>query len=289
MLIAASASVRLESLMLGLEVDECAGRRDVNWYMTCEAGTIVGLRQTSLLFATPLAKMKWSHLSWALTLPSAFAQHIVSNPSSACEAIASSFTSPHVTVNFAQYVTAGTNLSLPFEGAVATCGEPYQVVPVDLCRVAMLVKTSNISQITLEAWLPTNWTGRFMSTGNGGLGGCIQYTDVAYGTSFGFATVGANNGHNGTRGTAFYQNDQIVADFAYRSLHTGVVVGKSLTNEYYDCDYTKSYYLGCSTGGREGFKEVQDFPDDFDGVVVGAPALSFNNLSSWSGSFCKLF
>ena len=83
-------------------------------------------------------------------------------------------------------------------------------------------------------------------------------------------------GHNGTRGTAFYESPEIVADFAYRSLHTGVVVGKELTKAYYEQDYTKSYYLGCSTGGRQGLKMVQDFPNDFDGVVAGAPAVAFN-------------
>ena len=212
-------------------------------------------------------------------------QQIVSDPKSHCSSISQNFHHADVHVNFAQYIQAGTNISLDQHGAVATCERPAQVVPVDICRVAMFVKTSEISNITLEAWLPTNWTGRFLSTGNGGLSGCIQYEDIAYGTSFGFATVGANNGHNGTSGEAFYQNPEVVADFAYRSVHTGVVVGKSVSKAYYGSDYTKSYYLGCSTGGRQGFKEVQDFPEDFDGVVVGAPALAFNNLSSWSGSF----
>ncbi|KAK4555283.1 Belongs to the tannase [Recurvomyces mirabilis] len=203
----------------------------------------------------------------------------------ACANIDHNFHYANTTVNFATHIPAGTNVTLPSAGTVAQCATPYQVAPVDLCRIAMLVKTSPISNITLEAWLPTNWTGRFLSTGNGGLGGCIQYTDIAYGTSLGFATVGANNGHNGTSGQAFYMNTEIVADFAYRSLHTGVVVGKAITEVFYGRNYAKSYYLGCSTGGREGFKEVQDFPGDFDGVVVGAPAVAFNNLSSWSGSF----
>lgn len=101
----------------------------------------------------------------------------------------------------------------------------------------------------------------------------------------GFATVGANNGHNGTRGTSFYHNNEVVADFAYRSIHTGVVVGKEITEAYYKENYTKSYYLGCSTGGRQGFKSAQSFPDDFDGIVAGAPAVGFNNLTSWSGRF----
>jgi len=68
-------------------------------------------------------------------------------------------------------------------------------------------------------------------------------------------------------------------------MHTGVVVGKEITKQYYGEAYTKSYYLGCSTGGRQGFKAVQSYPDDFDGVVAGAPALDFASLTSWSSSF----
>jgi feruloyl esterase len=149
--------------------------------------------------------------------------------------------------------------------------------------VAMYVATSNTSGITLEAWLPSNWTGRFLSTGNGGVSGCIQYEDIAYGTSLSFATVGANNGHNGTSGKAFYHAPGVVEDFAWRSVHTGVVVGKEITTLFYGKNFTKSYYLGCSTGGRQGMKSAQMFPADFDGIVAGAPAFDFNDLSSWSG------
>jgi feruloyl esterase len=68
-------------------------------------------------------------------------------------------------------------------------------------------------------------------------------------------------------------------------VHTETVVGKQITESFYSSPHTKSYYLGCSTGGRQGFKSAQDFPDDFDGIVAGAPALAFNNLTSWSGNF----
>lgn len=149
----------------------------------------------------------------------------------------------------------------------------------------MNVTTSNASNIILEAWLPSpdTWNGRFLSTGNGGLAGCIQYGDVAYGTSYKFATVGANNGHNGTRGTPFLNAPEVVEDFAYRSVHTGVVVGKQLTEQFYSSPINKSYYLGCSTGGRQGMKSAQNFPEDFDGIVAGAPAFDFLHLMDWSG------
>jgi feruloyl esterase len=230
-------------------------------------------------------KMRLSSLLLSGVFATGLAQQAYhSDPAAACERLGSSFNAPHVTVNLAQYVPAGTNLSLPQQGTGdANCGNTAQVVPVDLCRITANVATSNRSEVYLEAWLPSNWTGRFLSTGNGGLGGCVQYSDLAYTVSYGFASVGANNGHNGTRGIPFLNNDDIVADFAYRSVHTGVVIGKELTKAYYQKEHTKSYYLGCSTGGRQGFKEAQDFPGDFDGIVAGAPALAFNNLSSWSG------
>lgn len=113
----------------------------------------------------------------------------------------------------------------------------------------------------------------------------IQYYDLAYTAQLGFATVGANNGHNGTSGEPFYHHPEVIKDFAYRSIHTGVVVGKELTKKFYDEGFKKSYYLGCSTGGRQGWKSVQKYPNDFDGVVAGSPAINFINLLSWSAHF----
>lgn len=147
----------------------------------------------------------------------------------------------------------------------------------------MNVTTSNASNIFLEAWLPSQWSGRFLSTGNGGLAGCIGYSAIAYANSYGFAAVGANNGHNGTSGRPFLNSPEVVEDFAYRSVHTGVIVGKQLTQQFYASSINHSYYLGCSTGGRQGMKMAQDFPGDFDGIVAGAPAFDFNHLTDWSG------
>lgn len=201
----------------------------------------------------------------------AIAQKIMTDPVTACKQLGASLHLDGVHVNFAEHIPSGTNISLPQNYNLSTCGYESQVVSNDICRVAMYVTTSYRSGITLEAWLPTNWTGRFLSTGNGGVDGCIQYPDLAYAASFGFATVGANNGHNGTSGYAFYKNPDVVHDFVERSLHTGVVIGKEVTKQYYGAAHKKSYYLGCSTGGRQGFKAVQSYPDDFDGVLAGAP------------------
>ncbi|KAK7543810.1 Tannase/feruloyl esterase [Phyllosticta citricarpa] len=209
-----------------------------------------------------------------------FEQNCGSLPSSLASVV------PNATVWFSEFVAAGTNLTFPDNNA--TCERPSQVVSNDLCRVALRVPTSNRSEISMEAWLPVNWTGRFLSTGNGGVSGCIQYEDMAYTAGLGFSTVSANNGHNGTGGETFYNNEDIVTDFAWRSIHTGVVVGKKISEAFYGKTHTKSYYLGCSTGGRQGLKSAQSFPDDFDGIVAGAPAAAFVNLTSWSGNFYKI-
>ena len=64
---------------------------------------------------------------------------------------------------FSEFVTAGTNLSLPDNNA--TCAQTFQLVPTDICRVALYVSTSDQSGFNMEAWLPSNWTGRYLSTG----------------------------------------------------------------------------------------------------------------------------
>ncbi|TID23407.1 feruloyl esterase b [Venturia nashicola] len=190
---------------------------------------------------------------------------------------------PNTTVWESTFIPAGTNLTFP--GTNATCARTPQLIAADFCRITMYVSTTNRSGISMEAWLPSSWTGRFLSTGNGGLQGCIQYIDMAYASGLGFATVGANAGHNGTSGGAFHNNEDVVIDFAWRSVHTNVLIGKEVTKQFYGEQHKKSFYLGCSTGGRQGMKSVQMFPNDFDGVVVGAPAIAFNNLTSWSGKF----
>ncbi|KAJ4292515.1 Feruloyl esterase [Kalmusia sp. IMI 367209] len=233
---------------------------------------------------------RWAQLflnaSVALADPFNLGRNTTDDFQAECACIASTLEIANATVYFSQFVGAGTNLSIPDRNA--TCGAPYQVVSADICRIALYVSTSNSSGISMEAWLPANFSGRFLSTGNGGLAGCIGYDDMAYTSSLGFASVGANNGHNGTSGGAFYNQPEVVADFAYRSIHTGVVVGKQITEAFYGSPHKKSYYLGCSTGGRQGFKSAQDFPEDFDGIVAGAPAISFNNLTSWSGHFYNI-
>ncbi|GJC85559.1 putative feruloyl esterase B [Colletotrichum liriopes] len=115
------------------------------------------------------------------------------------------------------------------------------------------------------------------------MNGCIKYGDLNYGASHQFATIGTNNGHDGTSGSPFYRNPGAVEDYAYRAVHLEAELGKAIAQEFYGKKHTKAYYIGCSTGGRQGFKEAQTFPADFDGIVAGAPAFDFVGLMYWTG------
>jgi feruloyl esterase len=91
----------------------------------------------------------------------------------ACSALRQNINLPNVTVNFAEFVPGKSNVSL-IDNPVS-CGSSYQTLyGGDICRVAMSITTSNQSGLTAEMWLPRDYTGRFLSTGNGGLAGCIH-------------------------------------------------------------------------------------------------------------------
>ncbi|KAJ5517875.1 Tannase/feruloyl esterase [Penicillium expansum] len=187
----------------------------------------------------------------------------------ACATIGSYISTNDRNIWFSEVVPGDANLSFPEE-----CWQQSQVVSRDICRIAVSLSTSDISEISLEVWLPRDWSGRFLSTANGGLSG-----------SLGFATVGTNAGHNGTTGESFLNNPDILTDWSWRGIHTATVVGKEISQTFYSRPHDYSYFLGCSTGGRQGFKSAQAFPDDFDGILAGDPGIDLSSLLAWIGNF----
>ncbi|OQE14958.1 hypothetical protein PENSTE_c031G00516 [Penicillium steckii] len=213
-----------------------------------------------------------------------------------CQAITKELKVENLTIWTSEYVSAGTRLNLTVDEpasseGTARCTDPGWgtpvplIIPEDICRVSSVFRTSDRSEISIETWLPRNWTGRLLSTGNGALGGCIQHEDLAWGNSLGFAAVSGNAGHNGTRGFSFYKNEENLADFGSRSAHIGVSIGKKLVKFFYGQPHTKAYYYGCSRGGGQGWNEAQKFPEDFDGILVGCAALRTADLMSWTANF----
>jgi len=96
--------------------------------------------------------------------------------------------------------------------------------------------------------------------------------------------VSTNTGHDAVTeplGT-FALDSQKLIDYAYRAVHVSAVTAKRIIQSYYDGTLRRSYFDGCSTGGRQGLMSAQRFPDDFDGIVVGAPVLDFSTMVSYA-------
>src|SRR3990172_1956444 len=129
--------------------------------------------------------------------------------------------------------------------------------------------------------LPENWNGRFLMWGDGGKDGDLDFADQR--VAQGYAVANSNTGHdNGSEpGSSFaFNNRQAEIDFAYRAVHLTANAGKSLVRAYYGKASQRSYFEGCSTGGRQGLMEAQRFPYDFDGIVAGAPVYSYQRMNA---------
>jgi feruloyl esterase len=147
------------------------------------------------------------------------------------------------------------------------------IVPAH-CRVAATLKPSSDSDIKMELWLPAqNWNGKFQMMGNGGWAGSIQgLTQMPNALREGYATSATDTGHEGANGMFALGHPEKITDFAWRAVHLTAVESKALIKAYYGKEPKYSYWNGCSTGGRQALIEVTKFPDDFDGVLAGAPA-----------------
>jgi feruloyl esterase len=149
------------------------------------------------------------------------------------------------------------------------------------CRVAATLTPSSDSDIAIEVWMPaSSWNRRFEGVGNGGLAGAIPYSALAPGVSLGYATVGTDTGHIGSSsydGTFALGHPEKIIDFGYRSIHLMTVIGKQIASAYYGENAKRSYFTGCSTGGRQALMEAQRFSDDYDGIVAGDPVAYYTH------------
>jgi feruloyl esterase len=133
----------------------------------------------------------------------------------------------------------------------------------------------------MEAWLPVeNWNGKFQAVGNGGWAGTISYSAMASALRTGYATASTDTGHKEGNALFGIGHPEKVIDYAYRSVHEMTVKSKALIAAFYGRKQSLSYWNGCSTGGRQGLMEAQRYPEDFDGIVAGAPANYHSHLHS---------
>lgn len=132
--------------------------------------------------------------------------------------------------------------------------------------------------------LPENWNGRFVMGGGGGYVGSIQNAALQYAPTLladGFATAGTDTGHQGSTldaSWALNREDREI-NFGFRAVHVTAVTAKTVMRIYYDRDIDYSYFVGCSRGGGQAMLESQRYPDDFDGIVAGAPAIDWTGIT----------
>ncbi len=197
-----------------------------------------------------------------------------------CESIAS-LALPNTTITLAQPVGPGE-----FAPPGSTAGGPPPVVAFkDLpafCRVAATLKPTSDSDIKMEVWLPASgWNHKFQAVGNGGWAGVISYSAMAEALHDGYATSSTDTGHVGATGSFVTGHPEKLVDFGYRAVHEMTLKAKSIIDAFYGAAPRMSYWNGCSTGGRQGLKEAQRFPNDYDGIITGASANPRTHLSSW--------
>jgi feruloyl esterase len=196
-------------------------------------------------------------------------------------------------ISMAETVSSGT-LDLGEAGT-------FQKLPV-FCRVAGELHPTSDSRIRFEVWLPElgsgsgsgqnseqgsegGWNGRLLGVGNGGFAGSIYYRQMAGYLKRGFAVAGSDAGHEAEAGDASWawQHPEKVKDFGWRAVHLTAERAKQMVEAYYGKAADRSYFDGCSDGGREALMEAQRFPEDYDGILAGAPANAWSTMVASGG------
>jgi feruloyl esterase len=208
-----------------------------------------------------------------IVLAAAFVPTLAARPADAgtCDSL-TALAIAQGTVTSVQEVAAGafTPPAGPGRGGAAAA-TPYSRVGA-FCRVAVTLKPSPRSDIKAEVWLPAaGWNGKLQVVGNGGFAGTISYAAMANALVAGYASASTDTGHTGPAANTF-ANEDVLVDFAYRAIHETTVAAKKVVDAYYGTAPKFAYFNGCSTGGRQALTAAQRFPEDFNGIVAGAPA-----------------
>ena len=152
--------------------------------------------------------------------------------------------------------------------------KPMSGLP-EFCRVSGTISAAPGSSMRFEVWLPTKgWDGRFTGANNGGLAGYVNYIDVSAALRAGQVGASTDTGHDIAQSSEVWAkgHPERVRDYGWRAIHLMTVAAKQVITAYYGRGPSRSYFVGCSNGGRQGLIEASRFPEDYDGILVGAPA-----------------
>ncbi|KAF2448096.1 feruloyl esterase B precursor [Karstenula rhodostoma CBS 690.94] len=187
----------------------------------------------------------------------------------------------NATVNFAYPIQANGTFQVP----AGDTGYPTSPLGLPaLCAVSVQVQSVCNTTFGFGLFLPSDWNGRFLAVGNGGFAGGINWMDMAAGSRYGFATMSTDTGHNSSLsdGKWAYNQPGKVENWGHLAMHGSVVAGKTISAAFYGKEISYNYYSGCSTGGRQGLKEAEEYPEDFDGILAGAPGWWTSHLQPWT-------
>jgi Tannase and feruloyl esterase len=216
-----------------------------------------------------------------LSCLNAFLVAFSSSPSAAaaqaaCDSLAK-LALPNTKITLARLVPAGTFVAPPPPYPTRT-PPSYKDVPA-FCRVTADIAPTSDSDIKIEVWMPVSgWNGKFRGQGNGGFAGVIDYTGMAAEVKRGYATGGTDTGHTTTDAAWALGHPEKVMDFGYRGVHEMTLKAKAVVAAFYGNKPAHSYFASCSDGGREALMEAQRFPEDYDGILAGAPANYWTHL-----------
>ena len=149
--------------------------------------------------------------------------------------------------------------------------------PVVHCKVVGRIGNG----INFELLLPQEWNVRFAMGGGGGFVGSIQ--NMANNSiKNGYATAGTDTGHQGSgiRADWALNNMERQVNFGHLAVHRTAVVSKVIISQFYCAKPEYCYFMGCSRGGGQAMMEAQRYPDDFDGIVTGAPAFNWPAIAA---------
>jgi tannase/feruloyl esterase len=214
---------------------------------------------------------------WWLLLAAAGALAAAPVGGTSCESL-SKLAVSNTAITSAQVVPAGEFTAPAGRGPAPS----FNDLPA-FCRVQATLTPSADSDIKIEVWLPASrWNGKFQAVGNGGWAGIISYGPLGAALRRGYAAASTDTGHVGGSARFALGHPEKLTDFAYRAVHETTVAAKAIIANFYGSGPRYSYWNGCSTGGRQGLKEAQRFPTDFDGIIAGAPANYQMHLHVWS-------
>ena len=218
--------------------------------------------------------------STGVAITSSTAVAAAGQPARSCESLAS-LSLPNTTVVSAAENTTGT--------AVQPSFPPATGLPA-FCDVQLTVTNPGFKDnINIEVWLPTStWNGRFQGVGGSawaarvGLASPLGTPNGVPGLKAGYAVADTDAGHpaNPLDGSfALLPNGELnwpaIIDFGFLGIHEMTVTAQAVTRAYYGVRPAFSYFNGCSTGGRQALMEAQRFPNDYDGILSGAPAINW--------------